>query len=91
VLLGLQRDSESPTDYFDSVVCLLLTLEVRILQLIALLHGLLEVHSVGVRTNKGKNLFGYKGEWVRLGVRLDVGLKYLEHWKVQRLWQKSAL
>jgi hypothetical protein len=31
VLLGLQRDSESLMDYFDSVVCLLLTLEVRIL------------------------------------------------------------
>jgi hypothetical protein len=34
VLLGLQRDSESLMDYFDSVMCLLLTLEVRILQMI---------------------------------------------------------
>jgi hypothetical protein len=32
MLLGLQRDSESLMYYFDSVVCLLLTLEVRILQ-----------------------------------------------------------
>jgi hypothetical protein len=31
VLLGLQRDSESLMDYIDSVMCLLLTLEVRIL------------------------------------------------------------
>jgi hypothetical protein len=34
VLLGLQRDSESLMDYSDSVVCLLLTLEVRILHMV---------------------------------------------------------
>jgi hypothetical protein len=49
VLLGLQRDSESLIDYFDSVVCLLLTLEACILHMPTGFNKILDLSNVSLR------------------------------------------